>query len=111
LTEAHAVTHELHRPVPEQLEADSGGRRSRACGLEAFLCERGQVEVVELEVELVGVELGDEQQILDEPPEAVGVATRDREEFPLLVREVSDFALENQMEIAVNRGQRCPQLV
>ena len=74
-------------------------------------CASPQVEVGQVEVELAGIDLGDEQQVVDEPSQAVSVASDDREELALLVRKLVRSGFEDELEVAVDRGERSAKLV
>ena len=73
--------------------------------------EGTQIDVAQLERELARVELGHEQQVVDEPSKPIGVALGDREELTLFVSELSGFVPDQQVEVAVDRCQGSAQLV
>ena len=67
--------------------------------------------MVELEAEPAGVDLGDEEEVADEPLQAVGVALDDAQELALLVGQVSGCSVEHELEVAANRGEGRAELV
>ena len=58
-----------------------------------------------------GLDLGDEQQVADEPQQPPRVALDHVEELPLLVGDLARLLLEQQLEVADDRRQRRAQLV
>ena len=107
------------RPIPRdeghgargEGECDLLGLGLRPGRLDAFGGDRGEVEAVDVEDELAGLHLRDEEQVADEVEEPLRVALDDAEELALLVRQLARLAVEQELDVAPDRRQRRAQLV
>jgi len=66
LAEPHTVAGQPERALGREFEVDAGGLCLWACGLEALVREDAEIEASKLEPELARVELGHEQEVVDE---------------------------------------------
>src|SRR5215207_9512560 len=85
-----------------------GNRLRRFDGLGDDVVE---VDLAELERELPGLDLSEEEEVADEVHEALRVAVDDGEETVLVVAQLTRAAVEEQLEVAADRGQRGPELM
>jgi hypothetical protein len=89
-----------------------------ALGAHARRHERGdlldrvaQVDAARMDLELAGLDARDVEQVVDELHEPVGRLQRDPDELPLAVGEVLVVGRPQQLDEALDRGQRAAQLV
>ena len=98
-----------------------GARRERECDA-LLLCERpgrldrlrrnrGEVDRADVERELAGLDLRQEEQVADESEQPVRVPLDDAEELPLLGGHAAGLAIEDELQVAADRGERCSKLV
>jgi hypothetical protein len=109
LAQAGGVAHHGRHRVGVETQVDAARVRGRPQDLDRLRGEIGEVDLLRLERELPGFDLRDEEQVAHEPQEPVGVAVHDLEEAPVLLREVG--VVEDELEVAGDRGQRGAQLV
>ena len=111
LSQARAVAVDQRCRVLDDVESDLSLCGKRLGGRRALACDRGQLELLQLEHELAGVDPGDEEEVVDEGEEPVGVAIEDLEEgLTPLGRRVGS-TVDQQVEVAADRRQRRPKLV
>ena len=91
-------------------ELDAGSLRCGLRRLNAVDSERAEIDFGPVEHELARVGLRDEQEIADEMEQAVDIAVDDLQELTVLGRELV-CVVEDELEVAANRGQRRSQLV
>jgi hypothetical protein len=91
-------------------QLDAGLHGSRARGLDTRAQELVQAHRLELDRELPGVRLGDEQQVSHQSKLAPRVALDDLEEAAGLRVEL-DTAAQRQLHVPEDRGERRSQLV
>src|SRR5207237_2254014 len=90
-------------------ELDPLSARARARFLDRLPDDGAQVDLGRPQVELSGFEPRDEEQVVDEPQEPVGVALDDVEVAARLLAE--RLVVQRQLEVAHDRRQRRPQVV
>src|SRR6185295_10900002 len=115
------VVEELGEPrsVPrEQLERARGERErdllvlgERPCGLDGLCGDRSEVDGTDLEGKLACLDLCKKKQVAHELEQPVRVPLDDAEKLPLLVGDLARLAIEHELEVAADRGQRSPELV
>ncbi len=117
----HQVLHDAHEPVgvtphrhfTRRLEAQ---REARPVGEGLVLLDhlgghRGEVDELERVPGEVLVDERDGQQVVDQPQLAARVATYDLHQLACLWTELVLAQLAQQLEVAEDRGERCPELV
>ncbi len=85
------------------------GERPR--GLDRLGRDRREVDRADLEGELARLDLGEEEEVADKVEEPVRVSLDHTQELALLVRDLARLAVEDELEVAADRGQRRAELV
>ena len=83
----------------------------RPCGLDGLCRDGREVDGADLEGELACLDLCQEEQVAHELEQPVRVPLDDAEKLALLVGDLARLAIEHELEVAADRGQRSPELV
>jgi hypothetical protein len=112
LTEPHRVGPERERLVcRHEAELDVLHVGCGACRLDLPGRQRDEVDMRRFERQAPGVDPGDGEDVVDEPEQPLGVPAHDLEEARLLLGQLPGLAVEHQLEVADDRGDRRSQLV
>src|SRR6266536_1784280 len=84
--------------------------RSSPTGWSASIAA-AEIDVLERQLELAGVDPGDEEEVVGELQQALRTLGDEAEESLLLVCQRAGVAVEQQLEVAADRGQRRSHLV
>ncbi len=93
------------------LDLAAGLHGDRPERVDGALDEVGHVLWLDLEVDATGLDARDVEHVVDELDEAVGVLLDDREELLLDVVDLAGIAVQDEVDVALDRRQRRAQLV
>ena len=89
---------------------DLASLRHRPESLDSFADDLSEIDFLELDGDLAGVDLGKEEKVSHEVEQAARVPVDDAEESLLLCSELRTF-LEEELDVPANRGERGAELV